>query len=117
QKSILLIDIWSVHQSKEFTGWMKGHHLDIKISYIPGGCTGKFQPADIGLQQPIKHHIRCQCLEDLVAYIEDELDNGVGPGNIHMPTDINRLRNATAVWITKTFKWLQDKPNLIKSVC
>ncbi|KAF9507547.1 hypothetical protein BS47DRAFT_1373856 [Hydnum rufescens UP504] len=45
QKSILIIDIWSVHRSKEFTGWMKGNHPDIKINYIPGGCTGKFQPA------------------------------------------------------------------------
>ncbi|KAF9505321.1 hypothetical protein BS47DRAFT_1306858, partial [Hydnum rufescens UP504] len=50
QKSILIIDIWSVHQSKEFTGWMKGNCPDIKINYTPGGCTGKFQPTDVGLQ-------------------------------------------------------------------
>ncbi|KAF9511205.1 hypothetical protein BS47DRAFT_1299256, partial [Hydnum rufescens UP504] len=42
QKSILIIDIWSVHQSKEFTGWMKGNHPDIKINYIPGGCMCSF---------------------------------------------------------------------------
>ncbi|KAF9518153.1 hypothetical protein BS47DRAFT_1359173 [Hydnum rufescens UP504] len=38
--------------------------------------TGKLQLANVGLQQPTKHHIRCQCLEDLVAYVEDELCNG-----------------------------------------
>ncbi|KAF9509190.1 hypothetical protein BS47DRAFT_1373557 [Hydnum rufescens UP504] len=37
-KSILLIDVWSVHCSEEFTEWMKDKHPNIKIGFIPGGC-------------------------------------------------------------------------------
>ncbi|KAF9507550.1 hypothetical protein BS47DRAFT_1366550 [Hydnum rufescens UP504] len=47
-----------------------------------------------GLQQPIKHHIQCQCLEDLVSY------SMLG-------------KSSTEGW-DLTFKWLQDNPSLVQ---
>ncbi|KAF9520801.1 hypothetical protein BS47DRAFT_1255428, partial [Hydnum rufescens UP504] len=55
QKAILFIDAWSVHQLDEFMGWMKQNYPYIKVTFVPAGCTGKLQPADVGLQCVIKH--------------------------------------------------------------
>lgn len=38
QKSILLIDCWSVHRGDEFHTWMRTNYPHIIILYIPGGC-------------------------------------------------------------------------------
>ncbi|KAJ7101748.1 hypothetical protein C8R44DRAFT_582586, partial [Mycena epipterygia] len=39
QVSIWKIDCWSVHKSKEFLAWMKLHHPNIIVIFVPGGCT------------------------------------------------------------------------------
>jgi hypothetical protein len=51
QKSIWQIDVWSVHGSQEFRDWMKKTHPNIILHYVPAGCTGVFQPCDVGIQQ------------------------------------------------------------------
>ncbi|KAG2055889.1 hypothetical protein BDR06DRAFT_981632 [Suillus hirtellus] len=50
QKTIWQIDVWSVHRSEEFHSWMKIHHPTIGLHYVPGGCTGLFQPCHVGIQ-------------------------------------------------------------------
>ncbi|KAG2057802.1 hypothetical protein BDR06DRAFT_980802 [Suillus hirtellus] len=50
QKTIWQIDVWSMHRSEEFHSWMKIHHSTIGLHYVPGGCTGLFQPCDVGIQ-------------------------------------------------------------------
>ncbi|KAH9913098.1 uncharacterized protein B0H18DRAFT_857816, partial [Fomitopsis serialis] len=40
QQCIWIIDVWSVHRSKAFRGWMKRYYVWIIVIFIPGGCTG-----------------------------------------------------------------------------
>ncbi|KIM34882.1 hypothetical protein M413DRAFT_44794, partial [Hebeloma cylindrosporum] len=40
QKALWQIDVWSVHRSEEFRGWMSTNHDDIILDFVPGGCTG-----------------------------------------------------------------------------
>jgi hypothetical protein len=58
QKSLLQLDVWSVHRSKEFREWMRTHHPTIILDYVPGGCTGVLQPCDVGIQRPLKLSIK-----------------------------------------------------------
>ncbi|KAH9991225.1 hypothetical protein BJV74DRAFT_772349 [Russula compacta] len=44
QCSIWKIDCWSVHKLEEFLSWMKKTHPTIIIIFIPGCCTGVWQP-------------------------------------------------------------------------
>ena len=55
QKFILLIDVYPVHAGKEFHDYIHVKHPRCILIFIPGNCTGKFQPADVGLQRPVKH--------------------------------------------------------------
>ncbi len=50
QKSLWMIDVWSVHRWKEFRDWMKENHPNIILNFIPGGCTSVAQPCDVGIQ-------------------------------------------------------------------
>lgn len=37
------------------------NHREIILLYVPGGCTGLFQPCDIGIQRPLKQAlVSCQ---------------------------------------------------------
>jgi hypothetical protein len=47
QKSLWTIDVWSVHRSKEFCGWMRTNHPIIILDFVPGGCTSVAQPCDV----------------------------------------------------------------------
>jgi hypothetical protein len=63
QKMIWLIDVWQVHVSKEFRGWMKEHYAQILVLFVPPNCTSKLQPQDVAVQKPFKaavqHAFRC----------------------------------------------------------
>ncbi|KAF9505203.1 hypothetical protein BS47DRAFT_1378299 [Hydnum rufescens UP504] len=43
QKTILLIDSWSVHIGEEYHSWMREKYPYIKIAYIPSGCASFFR--------------------------------------------------------------------------
>ena len=60
---LLLFDCWSVHKSAEFLNWLREHHPDYHVVFIPAGCTGKAQPADVVLQRPLKCGITNQFLQ------------------------------------------------------
>lgn len=66
QHSIWRIDCWSVHRSEEFRTWMKASHPTIFIIYVPGGCTGLFQPLDVGIQRPLKQSFKRTFHRDIV---------------------------------------------------
>jgi len=76
QKLIWQIDVWSVHRSKEFCEWMKKAHLNIIIHYVPAGCTGVFQPCDVGIQRIMKHSLKRSCHCDVVDEILVQVDEG-----------------------------------------
>ncbi|KAF9558800.1 hypothetical protein CPC08DRAFT_549321 [Agrocybe pediades] len=76
QKSLWQIDVWSVHRSEEFRGWMRKTHPNIILDFVPGGCTGVHQPCDVGIQRPLKLSIRKSYHEDIVTELLSELDRG-----------------------------------------
>ena len=52
--ALLLLDLWCHHRCAQFRNWVKDNYPWIKLVSIPGGCTGKVQPADVGLNHPMK---------------------------------------------------------------
>jgi len=43
---------------QEFVDFLKQEAPWIKLHYIPQNCTGRLQPADVGLQKPFKDGAR-----------------------------------------------------------
>ena len=76
QKPIWQIDVWSVHWSNKFQGWVKAHHPNIIMHYIPAGCPGLFQACDVGIQHIFKHSLKWAYYQDVKAKILDQIDKG-----------------------------------------
>ncbi|KAI3614776.1 hypothetical protein WG66_003319 [Moniliophthora roreri] len=66
QMAILYLDCYPVHTSKEFQEYVAKDHPNVQLIYVPANCTSIFQPADVGLQCPIKHLLK-QCLFEWMA--------------------------------------------------
>ncbi len=48
QKCVLQMDMYNVHHCADFRNWLESKEYDfIKLLYVPGGCTGKAQVADL----------------------------------------------------------------------
>ncbi len=54
---VAYIDCWKIHKSKAFLEWARAKYSKLLILFVPAGCTGKFQPADLILQCVFKHII------------------------------------------------------------
>ncbi|KAF7371625.1 DDE superfamily endonuclease [Mycena venus] len=108
QCSIWAIDLWSVQRSEAFRTEMKRRHPTIIILYIPGGCTGLYQPLDVGIQRPLKQSMRHSCHKDVVAEAtallkhkegEDEVDFSL----IKLDTTQPTLRNRCIGWMVDAY--------------
>jgi len=48
---VAFIDCWKIHKTKAFLAWIHEKYPKCLILFVPAGCTGKFQPADLLLQR------------------------------------------------------------------
>ena len=113
QCSIWLIDCWSVHRSEEFLNWMWDTHPYIIVIFVPAGCTGLFQPCDVGVQLPVKHSLKRSAHEDVVNEVLCQLEAGTPAEKVTIDTKIGIMRNRTVNWLWKAHKAV-NKPDIIK---
>lgn len=80
--------------------WMWKTHSTIIIIFVPAGCTGLFQPCDVGVQLPIKHSLKKSAHEDIVNEVLRQLDASVSPQKVTIDSGIKVMRNWTVgrVW-------------------
>ena len=55
QRSILIVDCW--HRDKAILNMFETDYPNIKLVFVPGGCTGVAQACDVFIQRPLKHAI------------------------------------------------------------
>ena len=57
----------------------------ILVRYVPGGCTGVFQPCDVGIQQILKHAMKETALSHIAKETVTHLTNNKDPGTSSLP--------------------------------
>lgn len=115
QRSIWKIDCWSVHRSKEFMTWMKDKHPLIIVIFIPGGCTGVWQPLDVGIQRVMKHSLKRSAHRDIVAETITQLANNTRAEELILDSTIGTLRDRSVSWIVNAIEDI-SRPELIRKV-
>ena len=115
QVFIWTIDCWSVHRSQEFRNWIRENCPWILVRYVPGGCTGIFQPCDVGIQRILKHAMKKTALSHIVKETVAHLNNNEDPGTILLTKTIGVLRNRSVEWLVNGFKAI-NKPEIVKKV-
>lgn len=116
QVCLWTIDCWSVHRSQEFRDWMRGNYPWILVRYVPGGCTGIFQPCDVGIQRILKHAMKKTALSHIVKETVAHLNNNEDPGTIILTKAVRVLRNRSVEWLVKGYQAI-NKPEIVKKVC
>ena len=114
QKCLWLIDIWSVHRSREFREWMQKTHPWILINYVSGGCTGLAQPCDFGIQRPLKHVIKRSAHEHVVDETMEKLREGVPAPDIKLDKSIGVLHDRSVEWMVRGNEAINDKDFIMK---
>ncbi|KAF8631364.1 hypothetical protein AX17_005130 [Amanita inopinata Kibby_2008] len=113
QNSLWKIDCWSVHKSAEFRDWMKKNHENIILLFIPGGCTGVWQPLDVGIQQVLKLSLRRSAHRNIVAEVTTHLEGANSEELIALDVKLGTLRNRSVAWLVRAYQE-PDDPDLIK---
>lgn len=114
QCSIWKIDCWSVHKSKEFLDWMKGTHPTIIVIFVPGGCTGLWQPLDVGIQRVLKQSIKRSAHKDIVEETTSHLESGTFACTIKLDTKLGTLRDRSVGWIANAIQDVNRKDLIMK---
>jgi hypothetical protein len=113
QKAIWQIDVWSVHHSEEFRSWMKVHHPNIILDFVPGGCTPVWQACDTGIQQIFKHSLKRSYHKDVISAILKQMEDGADA--IQVDKWLGILRDQSVSWLWKAHQTL-NKPEIVKKV-
>lgn len=114
---ILQLDVWSVHSSVEFRKWMWENHREIILLYVPGGCTGLFQPCDVGIQRPLKQAlVSCQNAARVQEAIS-LLQSGEPCDALELNESLKFLRDQIPSSLVQVHKLLAPKKDFIKAVC
>ena len=85
----------------EFTTWIKASHPYIIRDYAPGGCTGIFQPCDVGIPRLFRLDIRHAQHEDMAHNTVRQLEAGVLPTHIKLDINIGHLRSVR--WLVEAY--------------
>jgi hypothetical protein len=91
------------HHSKEFRDWLAATYPWIILDFIPGGTTGKWQAADIGINRLFKHSI------------DAAKEKKVQMANIKFDRKLGSLQDESVGWIWDAWQDINDLA-LVKQV-
>jgi DDE superfamily endonuclease len=114
QCTIWKIDCWSVHKSKEFMTWMEETHPTIILIFVPGRCTGVWQPLDVGIQRVLKQSIKRSAHKDVVDETTAHLESGTLSPAVKLDTRLGTLRNRSLGWIVNAIRDIDNEDLILK---
>jgi len=93
---------------------MKAKHPTIIISFVPGGCTGLWQPLDVGIQRVLKQSMKCSAHQDIVLETTTQLDSGTSANSLKLDTTLGTLCNQSVGWLVAVYHNINNKDLILK---
>jgi hypothetical protein len=115
QECIWQLDVWSVHASLEFQTWMFNNYHWIILDYIPGGCTGLWQPCDVGIQRMLKLSVEHSQQTTIVREVYSQLQGGAGPCDILLDTRLGTLRDHVPATLVDVYHSINNPQRIQKA--
>ncbi|KAF9510140.1 hypothetical protein BS47DRAFT_1373369 [Hydnum rufescens UP504] len=116
QECIWQIDVWPVHTSLKFRIWLHETHQYIILDYVPGGCTGIFQPCNVGIQHILKQSIQKSQHANVIKEVCDRLDSGAEAGDIILDTKLGALCNNNPWWLANAYICVNKSAIVLKVI-
>ena len=73
---VLVLDVWAVHKSEEFRTFLRIHHVNIHLVFVPPNSTSQLQVADVMLQRTFKHGLRKRFNDWSAGIIKEQIEQG-----------------------------------------
>jgi hypothetical protein len=113
QKSVLILDCWSVHRSKEFREYIEQQCPDVVILYVPASCTSKGQVVDLVVNWPMKN-AGCSAFEDdVMEQVDKQLRSGISPEEVLVDLSMKSLRNKLPMFVRIGHERLVKNPGMV----
>jgi hypothetical protein len=80
--------------------------VQLLVTIILG--TGIAQPADVGQQRPVKHRLRQETTNFMVAQHMAQMSEGISPEHVKFVTSLPVLRDASVGAISRVYDWLNS---------
>ena len=103
QECIWQLDVWPVHASLEFHTWLYQKYPWIILDYVPGGCTGLWQPCNVSIQHMLKHAVKRSQQSAAINEVYSQLQSGVDEGRIKLDTKLGVLRDCVPQTLVYAF--------------
>jgi hypothetical protein len=112
--AVLLFDCWSVHKSEAFLNWLTSTYPLFHPVFIPAGCTGKAQPADVILQRPMKAAFMNEYTAWMTAEMRALLDAGATADTLRVDVGMARMKPLLVKWMMASWKQLRGRDAMIR---
>jgi hypothetical protein len=111
---VLLFDCWSVHKSAAFLDWLTSTYPVFHPVFIPAGCTGKAQPADVVLQRPMKAVFMNEYTEWMTGEMRALLEAGANAHEVRVDVKMARMKPLLVKWMMTSWKQLRARDAMIR---
>ncbi|KAF8187559.1 hypothetical protein K438DRAFT_1595277, partial [Mycena galopus ATCC 62051] len=82
------------------------------LIFIPGGCTGVWQPLDVGIQRLLKLSIKRSAHRDVVDEALQQIKADTPPHAIKLDTTVTTLRDRSVGWVVQAILDLSDSTTI-----
>ncbi|KAG6898713.1 hypothetical protein C0993_004908, partial [Termitomyces sp. T159_Od127] len=107
QKAIVFLDVYYVHKLDTFRAHVFKEYPNVILIFVPGNCTGTFQPADVSLQHIVKHMLKQQTVEYMLSSHKEQLQHGITLESVKIINSIGPLHNATVAGLVHVYNFMQ----------
>lgn len=111
QKYIVILDVYSVHRSKEFITWYKedsGMGEQGLLLFVPANFTGQLQPLDVSFNGPFKRLLKKAMMKWLANEISAQIADGVLPSAVKTDLTLTALKEPFSVALAQTLKTMAE---------
>jgi len=91
---------------------VKENHPTIVLNFVPGRCTGLFQPCDVEMQRVFKHSLKCSYHSDVAQEMLQQLAHNE---NLVIDKCVAIMRDWSITWMWDAFKTV-GKSIIVKKV-
>jgi hypothetical protein len=112
--AVLLFDCWSVHKSAAFLDWLRSTYPLFHPLFIPAGCTGKAQPADVILQRPMKAAFMNEYTQWMTEQMTGLLAAGATPETLRVDVGMHRMKPLLVKWLLSSWRQLRTRDAMIR---
>lgn len=97
QTALAIFDVFAAHRTKEFLD--KLAEANIKVKFIPAGCTGELQPLDVAVNDVFKRKLKGKFSSWYSEQVQNQLQKGVAIENVNVVLKGVQIKPFNARWV------------------